>query len=72
MSDRVRVIDERGRRVAEQRLHHGRFDVRLTPGTYTVELLADGKRVHRRVMQRKTITARAHRTAVVQFFFAVP
>jgi hypothetical protein len=46
--------------------------MRLAPGRYTMELLGDGKRIHGRIMQRQKVTARAHRTAVVQFFFAVP
>jgi hypothetical protein len=70
-SDSVVAIDPRGRRVAEQTLHHARFHMRLAPGAYTLELLGDGKRVHGRVMQRKKITARAHHTTVVRFFFAI-
>ncbi len=69
---RVAVIDVHGRRVAEQRLRHARFSMRLRSGTYTVELLGDGNKIHGRVMQRKKITARAHHTAVVRFMFAVP
>ena len=71
-TSRVAVIDVRGRRVATQRLHRARFRFHLVPGHYTVELLGDGKRVHGRVMQTKKITARAHRTTVVRFLFAVP
>jgi hypothetical protein len=42
------------------------------PGRFTIELLADGKRVRGQVMQRKKVWARAHRTTSVHFFFAVP
>jgi hypothetical protein len=71
-SDRVAVLDARGRRVAEQRLHHARFNMRLPPGSYTVELLGDGKRARGHIMQRKEIIAREDRTAIVVFFFAIP
>ncbi|MGZ4185664.1 MAG: hypothetical protein ACXVFA_10030 [Solirubrobacteraceae bacterium] len=71
-SHRVAAINARGRRVAVQRLHHARFRMVLAPGRYTIELLGDGKQVHGRVMQRKTVTARADRTVVVRFVFAVP
>jgi hypothetical protein len=71
-ADRVAAVNGKGRRVAVQRLHHARFHMRLTPGRYTIELLGDGKRVHGRIVQRKKVTARAHRTVVVRFFFAVP
>jgi hypothetical protein len=69
---RVAAINSKGRRVAVQRLHHARFRMVLAPGRYTIELIGDGKRVHGRVMQRKTVTARAHRTVVVPFMIAVP
>lgn len=69
---RVAAINAKGRRVAVQRLHHARFRMKLVPGRYTIELLGDGKHVHGRVMQRKTVTARADRTVVVPFVFAVP
>jgi hypothetical protein len=71
-SHRVAAINAKGRRVAVQRLHHARFRMVLAPGRYTLELLGDGKQVHGRVMQRKKVTARAHRTVVVRFLFAVP
>ena len=71
-TDRVAAINASGERVAVQRLHHARFYMRLAPGRYTIELLGDGKLVHGRVMQHKKVVARAHRTVVVQFFFAVP
>ena len=44
----------------------------LVPGRYTIQLLGDGKRVHGRIMQRKKVTVRAHRIAVVRFVFGVP
>jgi hypothetical protein len=46
--------------------------MRLAPGRYTVELLGGGAQVHNRVMQRKHVAARAHRTVVVPFEFDVP
>jgi hypothetical protein len=46
--------------------------MRLAPGRYTIELLGDGKHVHRRVLQQRKVTARAHHTAIVSFFFAFP
>jgi hypothetical protein len=69
---RVAALDASGRRVATQRLRHGRFSLRLLPGHYTIELLGDGRRVHGKVMQSKKVWARAHRTAHVRFLFAVP
>lgn len=71
-SDRVAAVNAAGRRVATQKLHHGRFKLDLVPGRYTIELLGDGRRVHGQVMQRKKIWARAHRTTAVHFFYAVP
>lgn len=71
-SHRVAAIDASGRQVAVQRLRHARFHMRLAPGRYTLELLGGASRVHRRVMQRKQVTARAHRTVVVRFIFDVP
>ena len=69
---RVAAINAKGRRVAVQRLRHARFRMVLAPGRYALELLGDGKQVHGRVMQRTTVTARAGRTVVVPFVFAVP
>jgi hypothetical protein len=69
---RVAAVNWSGRRVAVQRLRHGRFSLRLPPGRYTVELLGDGPRVRGRVMERRKITARAHRTTYVRFLFNVP
>ena len=66
------AVGEAGRLVASQRLHHARFRMHLAPGRYTIELVGDGKNTHGRVMQRKTVIARSHRTTVVRFFFAVP
>jgi hypothetical protein len=37
----VAVIKAAGDRVAEQKLHHARFRIRLRPGVYAVELLGD-------------------------------
>lgn len=42
------------------------------PGHYTIQLLGHGKNVRSQVMQSKRITARAHRTTSVHFFFSVP
>jgi hypothetical protein len=69
---RVAAINAKGKQVAVQRLRHARFHMRLAPGRYTLELLGGGSRVHNRVMQRKQVTARAHRTVVVRFIFDVP
>jgi hypothetical protein len=71
-TDRVVAINAKGRRVAVQRLRDARFRMVLAPGRYTIELLGDGKQVHGRVMQRRTVTAKAGRTAVVRFVFPVP
>ena len=71
-SDRVMAVGEAGRLVASQRLHHARFRMHLAPGRYTIELVGDGKHVHGRVMQRKTVIATSHRITVIRFFFAVP
>ena len=71
-SHRVAAINATGKQVAVQRLRHARFHMRLAPGRYTIELLGGGSRVHNRVMRRKQVTARAHRTVVVPFIFDVP
>lgn len=71
-SHRVAAIDVSGRRVATERLRHGRFKLRLIPGRYTIELLGDGRRVRGQVMQQKRVWARAHRTTRVRFLFSVP
>jgi len=71
-SNRVTAVGRAGRLVASQKLHHARFRMHLAPGRYTIELVGDGNHVHGRVMQRKTVIAKSHRTTVVRFFFAVP
>jgi hypothetical protein len=71
-TNRVAAIDANGRQVAVQRLKHARFRMRLAPGRYTIELLGGGRRIHRRVMQRKQVAARAGHTVVVRFVFDVP
>jgi hypothetical protein len=71
-TNRVAAIDANGRQAALQRLTHARFHMRLAPGCYTIELLGGGRRIHRRVMQRKQVAARAGHTAVVRFVFDVP
>lgn len=71
-TNRVAAINAKGQRIAVQRLHHARFRMDLVPGRYTIELIGSGKRVHRRVMQRRKVTARADHTVVVPFVFAVP
>jgi hypothetical protein len=71
-SNRVVVLDQHGRRVAARWLHNARFRLLVHPGTYTVELLANGKQVHGRVVQRHTVTVEAHHEAVVRFLFNVP
>jgi hypothetical protein len=54
------------------RLHHARFRLHVAPGRYTIELIGDGKHVHGRVTERKTVIANSHRTTVVRFFFSIP
>ena len=71
-ADRVAAVNASGRRVASQRLRHGRFKLHLVPGRYTIELLGDGKRTRGQVMQRKRVWARAHRRTAVRFSFDVP
>ncbi len=75
-SDRVVAIDTAGAIVAEQRLRFpypdGKFRLQVSPGQYAVELLADGPRIHDRVMQTRGATARARHTARVIFTFDVP
>lgn len=75
-SDRVVAVDAAGEIVAEQRLRYpypdGKFRLRVSPGQYTVELLADGPRIHDRVMQIQGATARAGHTTTVVFTFAIP
>lgn len=75
-SDRVVAVDTAGQIVAEQRLRYpypdGRFRLRVRPGQYAVELLADGPRIHDRVIQTQGATARARRTTKVVFTFDVP
>jgi hypothetical protein len=71
-SHRVAAINAKDRQVAVQRLHQARFRMALAPGRYTIELIGGGKQVHGRVMQHRKVTARAHRTVVVRFLFAVP
>jgi hypothetical protein len=71
-TDRVAFVDADGKRVGQARLHHGRFGTRVRPGTYTVKLLEDGKAAHGKVVQKQSVTAVAHQTKTVEFFFAVP
>jgi hypothetical protein len=71
-SDRVLVIDSRGRRVAQQKLVHARFYIRLRPGRYTGELLGDGDKVRGVVTQTRSFSVRAHRTTVVRFLIPIP
>ena len=75
-SDRVVAIGTAGAIVAQQRLRfpwpNGRFRLRVPPGQYAVELLADGPRIHDRVMETKGATARAGHTTTVVFPFNIP
>jgi hypothetical protein len=68
-ADRVVAINADRRRVATVRLHHHRFDLKLVPGRYTLELLGDGKRVHGKLFERQTVRAVAHCSVYVHFFF---
>jgi hypothetical protein len=75
-SDRVVAIGTAGAIVAQQRLRfpwpNGRFRLRVPAGQYAVELLADGPRIHDRVMETKGATARAGHTTTVVFLFSIP
>lgn len=75
-SDRVVAIDAAGDVIAQQWLRYpypnGRFRLQVPPGQYVVELLADGPRIHDRLMQTKGATARAGHTATAVFTFDVP
>jgi len=73
-SDRVVAIDTEGRQVAEQkiRIGRGRFRLDVAPGDYVVELLADGRHVHDRLLRADGATARAGHTSRVVFTFDVP
>jgi hypothetical protein len=73
-SDRVVVIDTGGEQIAQQKLSpaHSRFRLRVRPGNYAVELLADGKRVHDRLLQTQGATARTGHPTTVMFHFDVP
>jgi hypothetical protein len=68
------AIDAAGRQMAAQRLRmgDGRFSLHVVPGRYVVELLADGKHVHDRLMQARGATARPGKTTRVVFSFDVP
>jgi hypothetical protein len=44
----------------------------VPPGAYALELLADGRHVHSMLVQSKTVTAAAGRTATADFRFDVP
>jgi hypothetical protein len=73
-SDRVIVIATSGEIVAEQHLAsaHGSFRLHVAPGQYAVELLADGPRIHDRVLGTEGVTARAAATSTAIFQFAIP
>jgi hypothetical protein len=74
-TDRVAVIDGRGRVVAQRWLSNHGFAVRVPPGAYVVELLADrhnGRPTPGKVVQQKSVTAYADRISVVRFTFYVP
>jgi hypothetical protein len=71
-TDRVAAVNSRGRRVAVQRLVHGRFRLTLKPGRYTIQLLAGGPRTPGRVMQSHRVAARNGHTATVPFRFLFP
>jgi hypothetical protein len=44
----------------------------VRPGDYAVELLADGTRVHDRLLQTTGATARSRDTTTINFHFDVP
>jgi hypothetical protein len=68
-ADRVAVIDAHRARVASQRLRNARFRLHVRPGTYTVELVGDGKRVHGRVLESERVVVRVGHTTVVEFLW---
>lgn len=71
-TDRVLIRDKHGRQVAQRTLSHARFHLRVPPGSYTVELLGDGKRTRGTLMQRRAVAVRARGSAHVRFLFAIP
>jgi hypothetical protein len=71
-TDRVTIVDGNDDQVAEAKLHHARFGLKVPAGRYTVKLLSDGRTVHGRVTATRTVTVRAGHTATVRFQFDVP
>jgi hypothetical protein len=71
-TDRVAVVEAGGPRVVTVRLHRARFSVEVPAGGYKLELLADGRRVHGKVVQVRRAKARAGRTTSVVFLIAIP
>lgn len=71
-TDRVAVVEAGGPRVVTVRLHRARFSVEVPAGGYKLELLADGRRVHGKVVQVRRAKARAGRTTSVVFVIAIP
>jgi len=71
-SDRVTVITAGRQRLVTVRLSRARFSVELPGGSYRLKLLADGRRVHGKVLQTRRATAGAGHTTSVTFRFDVP
>ncbi len=69
---RVWALDARGRRVASAFLRHARFRMSVPAGTYTFELIGDGRRVRGRVLARRAATVGADHVNRVVFTLAVP
>jgi hypothetical protein len=70
-ADRARIL-QGGKTIDTVRLKQGRFKVTVSPGRYAVQLLGDGRHVHGKVLQRKTVVAKKYATAHVTFTIAVP
>lgn len=72
-ADRVAVLTVPGRqRLVTVRLRGARFVVEVPAGRYKLELLADGKHVHGKVVQTAQATVRAGHTTAVVFGISVP
>ena len=71
-TDAVRVVGLDGRTLVTVPLRRGRFHARLAPGRYRLKLLADGRRIHARVVQAATVTVVAGQTVAVTFGVSVP
>jgi hypothetical protein len=73
-ADQVIAVDSTGKAAAKQLLapRHARFRLQVRPGNYVVELLADGRHVHDRLLQAAGVTVRPGHAARIVFRFDVP